>query len=148
MLVIVYLLKGDKMENKTINIAAVTDDGLSISQHFGRAAFYEVLFVENGKVVKRERREKLGHNNFAQEEHNHHSGEQHGLDEHSHSKHVSMADAINDCQILLARGMGNGAYQSMLQLNIKPVVTDIKNIDEAVQAFINGSIIDHTEKLH
>ena len=135
------------MENKTINIATVTDDGLTISQHFGRAAYYEVLFVENGKVVKRERREKLGHNNFAHEEH-HHSDGQHGLDESSHNKHISMADAINDCQILLARGMGNGAYQSMLQLNIKPIVTDIKNIDEAVQAFINGSIIDHTEKLH
>ncbi len=135
------------MENKTINIAAVTDDGLTISQHFGRAAYYEVLFVENGNVVKRERREKLGHNNFAQEKH-HHSDGQHGLDEHSHSKHISMAEVINDCQILLARGMGNGAYQSMLQLNIKPIVTDIKNIDEAVQAVINGSIIDHTEKLH
>jgi predicted Fe-Mo cluster-binding NifX family protein len=135
------------MENKTINIAAVTDDGVTISQHFGRAAYYEVLFVENGNVVKRERREKLGHHNFAREEH-HHSDGQHGLDEHSHSKHVSMAEAIKDCQILLARGMGNGAYQSMLQLNIKPVVTDIKNIDEAVQAVINGSIVDHTEKLH
>ncbi|MCK7517641.1 MAG: hypothetical protein MZV64_07950 [Ignavibacteriales bacterium] len=64
------------MESTTINIAAVTDDGTTISQHFGRAKFYEVLFVENGKVVKRERREKLGHNNFAQEEHHHHSGEQ------------------------------------------------------------------------
>lgn len=136
------------MENKTINIAAVTDDGTTISQHFGRARFYEVLFVENGNVVKRERREKLGHHNFAQEEHHHQTGEQHGSDEHSHNKHVSMAEAIKDCNILLARGMGNGAYQSMLQLNIKPVVTDIKNINEAVQAVINGSIIDHTEKLH
>ena len=136
------------MESTTINIAAVTDDGTTISQHFGRAKFYEVLFVENGKVIKSERREKLGHNNFAQEEHHHHSGEQHGQDQHSHNKHVSMAEAIKECQILLARGMGNGAYQSMIQLNIKPVVTDIKNIDDAVQAVINGSIIDHTEKLH
>jgi predicted Fe-Mo cluster-binding NifX family protein len=136
------------MESTTINIAAVTDDGTTISQHFGRAKYYEVLFVENGKVVKRERREKLGHNNFAQEEHHHHSGEQHGQDQHSHNKHVSMAEAIKECQILLARGMGNGAYHSMIQLNIKPVVTDIKNIDDAVQAVINGSIIDHTEKLH
>jgi len=136
------------MESTTINIAAVTDDGTTISQHFGRAKFYEVLFVENGKVIKRERREKLGHNNFAQEEHHHHSGEQHGQDQHSHNKHVSMAEAIKECQILLARGMGNGAYQSMIQLKIKPVVTDIKNIDDAVQAVINGSIIDHTEKLH
>ena len=136
------------MESTTINIAAVTDDGTTISQHFGRAKFYEVLFVENGKVVKRERCEKLGHNNFAQEEHHHHSDEQHGQDQHSHNKHVRMAEAIKECQILLARGMGNGAYQSMIQLNIKPVVTDIKNIDDAVQAVINGSIIDHTEKLH
>jgi len=135
------------MENKTINIAAVTDDGVTISQHFGRAKFYEVLTVENGKVVKRERREKLGHHNFAHGEH-HHSDDQHGFDKHSHSKHVSMAEAIQDCQILLACGMGNGAYQSMLQLNIKPIVTDIKNIDEAVQAVIDGSIIDHTDKLH
>jgi len=135
------------MENTTINIAAVTDDGTTISQHFGRAKFYEVLIVENGKIVKREHREKMGHQNFAQEEHLHSDG-QHGLDEHSHSKHVSMTEAIKDCQILLARGMGNGAYQSMIQLNIKPVVTDIKNIDDAVQAVINGSIIDHTEKLH
>ena len=135
------------MENTTINIAAVTDDGTTISQHFGRAKFYEVLIVENGKIVKREHREKMGHQNFAQEEHLHSDG-QHGLDEHSHSKHVSMTEAIKDCQILLARGMGNGAYQSMIQLNIKPVVTDIKNIDDAVQAVIDGSIIDHTEKLH
>ena len=135
------------MENTTINIALVTDDGLTISQHFGRAKFYEVLFIENGKVIKRERREKLGHNNFAQEEHQHHS-EHHGQDEHSHNKHVSMAEAIKDCQVLLARGMGNGAYQSMLQLDIKPIVTDIKNIDDAVQSVTKGSIIDHTEKLH
>ncbi len=135
------------MENKNINIAVVTDDGLTISQHFGRAKFYEVLFVENGIVVKRERREKIGHHNFAHEEH-HHSGTQHGLDESSHNKHISMAEAIKDCQILLARGMGNGAYQSMLQLHIKPVVTDITTIDEAVQAVIAGTILDHTEKLH
>ncbi|HCY77126.1 MAG TPA: dinitrogenase iron-molybdenum cofactor biosynthesis protein [Ignavibacteriales bacterium] len=134
------------MESTTINIAAVTDDGTTISQHFGRAKFYEVLFVENGKVVKRERREKLGHNNFANEEHHH--DEHHGSDGHSHSKHVSMAEAIKDCQVLLARGMGNGAYQSLLQLNIRPILTDIKNIDDAIKSVIDGSIVDHIEKLH
>ena len=133
------------MEN--YKVAAVTDDGITISQHFGRAMYYEVLSIENSKVVKRERREKMGHHNFAQEEPAHSNG-QHGFDESSHNKHVSMADAIKDCKILLARGMGAGAYQSMLQLNIKPVVTDIRTIDDAVKAIINGTIIDHTEKLH
>ncbi|MGK9476399.1 NifB/NifX family molybdenum-iron cluster-binding protein [Melioribacter sp. OK-6-Me] len=136
------------MKNQNINIAAVTDDGVTISQHFGRARFYEVLFIENGKVIKRERREKLDHHNFAREAHHHRANELHGMDEHSHNKHVSMAEAIKDCQILLARGMRTGAYQSLIQLNIRPIVTDIKNIDEAVQAVLNNTIIDHTEKLH
>ena len=132
------------------NVAAVTDDGTTISQHFGRAKYFEVLFVENGKVVKKERREKLGHHNFAQhdEHHNHDSNGQHGFDSSSHNKHLGMAEAIKDCRFLLARGMGAGAYQSMMQLNIKPIVTEIRTIDEAVQKVIDGTIVDHTEKLH
>ncbi|NWF90844.1 MAG: dinitrogenase iron-molybdenum cofactor biosynthesis protein [Ignavibacteriaceae bacterium] len=133
----------------SLNIAVVTDDGITISQHFGRAKYYEVVFVEDGKVTKKERRNKLGHHNFAHEDHhNHHSQEGHGLDSSSHNKHVSMAEAIKDCSYVLARGMGAGAYQSMMQLNIKPIVTDIRSIDDAVQKVIDGTIIDHTEKLH
>ena len=37
---------------------------------------------------------------------------------------------------------------SLKAANIKPVITNILNIDEAVQAFINGTIVDHTERLH
>jgi len=59
-----------------------------------------------------------------------------------------MAAAIADCDILLARGMGAGAYESMKQANIRPVVTDVANIDEAVQSFMAGSLEDHVEKLH
>ena len=130
-------------------LAAVTDDGITISQHFGRAKYYEVIFVENNKVVKKERREKMGHHNFANAEHHHHdhNGE-HGLDESSHDKHVSMADTIKDCSILLARGMGYGAFQSLAQLDLKAILTDIKNIDDAVQSVIDGTIVNHTEKLH
>jgi predicted Fe-Mo cluster-binding NifX family protein len=141
------IAKGKTVES--LNIAAVTDDGSTISQHFGRAKYYEVVFIEDGKVVKKERRDKLGHHNFAHEEHhNHDSNGQHGFDETSHNKHVSMAEAVKDCSIVLARGMGAGAYHSMMQLNIRPIVTDIRTIDEAVQAYISGTIINHIEKLH
>ena len=136
---------------KEINmkIAAITDDGQTISQHFGRAPYYLVLTIEEGKVVQREMREKMGHSHFAEQ---HSSGESsgqgHGMDTASHNKHVSMATVIADCKALLCGGMGMGAYESMRQLNIQPVVTDISNIDEAVQAFIDGKLIDHTELLH
>jgi hypothetical protein len=36
----------------------------------------------------------------------------------------------------------------MRSLNIRPILTDIADIEEAVKAYINGSITDHTERLH
>ena len=52
-------------------------------------------------------------------------GQPHGMDAASHDKHLQMADAIADCEALLCRGMGMGAYQSMQTRGIRPVVTDI-----------------------
>lgn len=136
---------------KEINmkVAAITDDGKTISQHFGRAPYYLVVTIEEGKIVNREMREKLGHNQFHDQAHAEEShGLSHGLDAGSHHKHASMAQAIADCKALLCGGMGMGAYESMRQLNIQPVVTDLSDIDSAVQAFIDGKLVDHTELLH
>ena len=132
-----------------MKIAVITDDGKTISQHFGRAPFYQVFTIEEGKITNREMRDKLGHNQFGSESHGNHSHDAgHGNDSHTHSKHVSMAEAIADCEALLCGGMGMGAYESMRELNIKPVVTDLNDIDTAVQAYIDGKLIDHTELLH
>jgi predicted Fe-Mo cluster-binding NifX family protein len=131
-----------------MKIAAITDDGTTISQHFGRAPYYMVLSIEDGKIAGCEMRDKLGHKNFSGEHNEEHHGETHGLDAASHNRHAQMADAISDCQVLLCGGMGMGAYQSMLQLNIKPIVTDIRNIEAAAQAYLAGSIVDQTDRLH
>jgi predicted Fe-Mo cluster-binding NifX family protein len=132
-----------------MKIAVITDDGKTISQHFGRALYYMVLTIEEGRIVHREMRHKIGHSHFSAQ---HQSGEPHaaghGMDVDSHNKHVSMAETIADCKVLLCGGMGMGAYESMRRLNIQPVVTDVHDIDAAVQAFIDGKLIDHTELLH
>lgn len=136
-------------EEITMKIAAITDDGKTISQHFGRAPFYLVLTIEDGKVINRETRERMGHTHHPSKSHGDDSGSAgHGMDAESHNKHVSMADVISDCEVLLCGGMGMGAYESMRQLNIQPVVTDIRDIDLAVQAYIDGKLVDHTELLH
>ncbi|WP_304226504.1 NifB/NifX family molybdenum-iron cluster-binding protein [Gracilinema caldarium] len=138
-----------------MKIAFVTDDGKTISKHFGRARFYEVITVENGQVVGREQREKLGHAHFAgthdhhHEHHDHHGhGGGHGFDTTSQERHNRMAQAIVDCQYLVAGGMGAGAYASLQQAGITPIVTDYSHIDEAVQAHIAGNLKNHTEYLH
>ena len=134
-----------------MKIAAVSEDGVTISQHFGRAPFYVVVTVEGGRIVSREQRDKLGHAHFANEPHAEaHGGDphRHGFDPAAQNRHAQMAAAIADCEVLLARGMGAGAYQSLAQAGIRPIVTDIATIDEAVQAFLAGNIADHTERLH
>jgi transcriptional regulator with XRE-family HTH domain/predicted Fe-Mo cluster-binding NifX family protein len=133
----------------TMKIAAITNDGKTISQHFGRAPYYLVLTIEEGKIVNRETRNKMGHNQFSAQPHEEElHGAGHGTDPASHDKHVSMAETIADCKALLCGGMGMGAYESMRHLNIQPVVTDLRDIEAAVQAFIDGKLIDHTELLH
>jgi len=132
-----------------MKIAAITDDGKFISQHFGRAPYYLVLTIENEQIVNRELRAKLGHAHFANEPHEEDKpGQPHGFGPSAQDRHGRMAKAIADCQALLCRGMGAGAYESMRARNIQPVVTDISSIDEAARAFIEGRIVDRTDRLH
>jgi predicted Fe-Mo cluster-binding NifX family protein len=132
-----------------MKIALITDDGNLISQHFGRAPYYLVVTIEDGQVMQREMRDKLGHNHFANQEHGeHHAHERHGFDAASHNRHSSMAQAIADCEAIICGGMGAGAYESMRQLNIRPVVTEMRQIDDAIQAYLSGNLQDRTELLH
>jgi len=132
-----------------MKIAAITEDGKPISQHFGRAPHYLVLTVEEGRIVNRDLREKLGHVHFANEPHEPGPpGQPHGTDPAAQSRHVRMAESIADCEALLCGGMGMGAYQSMQERGIRPVVTDIESIDEAAMAYIEGRIVDQVDRLH
>ncbi|MCX6382963.1 MAG: NifB/NifX family molybdenum-iron cluster-binding protein [Actinobacteria bacterium] len=133
-----------------MKIAFVSEDGNTISQHFGRAPFYIILTIENGKIIAREKRDKIGHNQFIGNLTESHDGDArgHGYGADAQDKHSRMAATIADCEVLVAGGMGSGAYESMKQAGIKPIITDMINIDEAAQAYIDNRLKDHTEMLH
>ena len=130
-----------------MKVACVSDDLQTISAHFGRAQHYVVVTIADGKIVKREARDKLGHSHFVGQESHAHDA-QHGMDPASHQRHTSMAEAIRDCEALLAGGMGRGAYMSLERLGIKAVVTDETDIDAAVLAYAEGRIQNRTDRLH
>jgi predicted Fe-Mo cluster-binding NifX family protein len=44
--------------------------------------------------------------------------------------------------------MGAGAYQSMQQAGIRPILTDQENVDEAALAAAEGTLEDHSDWLH
>jgi len=132
-----------------MKIAVISDDGATISQHFGRASLYVVATVENGKVVNKENRNKMGHQHFASMPHAEPApGQPHGYDADSQSKHAQMAQNIDDCQVLLAGGMGWGAYDSLKSRGIEVIITDVSDIDEAVKIYLEGKLPNLMEKLH
>ena len=110
------------------------------------------LQLRTEKLSNKRKRDKLGHSHFASEPHAQElhgaNAKGHGFDAASQSKHQRMALAITDCEVLMARGMGAGAYESLHSANIQPIITDKENIDDAVRAYLEGNLTDHTELLH
>lgn len=132
-----------------MKIAAISEDGATISQYFGRAPLYVVVTVEDGKIVSQEKRNKAGHHTFTDSQHHENApGEKHGYDAGAQSRHAQMAQSIDDCQVLLAGVMGWGAYESLKSRNIETVVTDVNDIDEAVKLYLQGKLPNLMERLH
>ena len=132
-----------------MKIAFITQDGKTISKHFGRAPYYLVVTVEAGREVSREMRDKLSHTHFAGEPHEEAGGHQarHGFSPQEQNRHFQMANAIADCETLVCGGMGSGAHHSLNERGIKPVLTDIDLIDDALKACIDGRLVDRAADL-
>lgn len=118
-----------------MKIAVGSEDGTTITQHLGRAPLYVVFTVEDGKIVSKETRDKKSYKPPDPSR-----GETCGPDGCPHPGHESMADIISDCQVLLTGGIGWGAYQTMQDRGIDPVVTEATDIDEAVQLYLEGKL--------
>ena len=89
-----------------VKIAFASDDGRTISSHFGHCAFFIVVTVENGKQQGKEVRPL-------------HSSEQgHGGACLCHGGGA----VLDDCDAAVSLGMGQGAAQHLIAAGIKPVV--------------------------
>jgi predicted Fe-Mo cluster-binding NifX family protein len=132
-----------------MKIAVISDDGETISEHFGRAPYYVVLTVEDGQIMATETRSKAGHGVFVgQDRPGLDARGRHGYGGTSEAKHQSMAGTIADCQALIAGGMGWGAFESLHSYGIEPVVTDVRDIHEAAVRYAQGDLPNLMERLH
>lgn len=133
-----------------MKIAVVTDDEKTISAHFGKAKKYIVFTVESGQVVEEEILAKPKHKHDAG-----HGGNQHQLIEIQEpgqlapsQKHGDHFVLIESADVILARGMGQGAFTKLNKRDIQVILTDIKMIDDAVNAVIDHTIIHNAKRLH
>jgi predicted Fe-Mo cluster-binding NifX family protein len=96
-----------------------------------------------------------GHETFPKASHNVSTNEPHAEPGFAHGQgsaeenlHTRMFAPILDCQVVLAGGMGQGAYNGLKQAGVKPVLTDMRGIEQAVKAYLDGTLTDHPELLH
>jgi predicted Fe-Mo cluster-binding NifX family protein len=112
-------------------------DGVIVSQHFGQARYYAVLTVEEQRVLGREMLDR-GDTLLAVAEHQARQGltgeiDCHGAGTAAVAAHLHMVQPIQDCQVLLARGMSWSAHECLLGASIRPILTDITSLDQAVR---------------
>ena len=129
-----------------MKIAIVTDDGQSISAHFGRARAYAVLTVRDGVVVERELRPKSAPHLDPQNGHDD-SDSSHDSPA-AHARHDQMIAPISDCACLIAGGMGRGAFDRITAAGIRAIITDLREPDEAAIACAEGRIENLVDRLH
>lgn len=130
-----------------MKIAIATQDGRTVSQHFGRAPYYAVLTVEDNVIVNRELRPKVAPHVTEGPSDEHSTSGRHGTDPAAQPRHDAMAQAIADCSVLIAGGMGQGAYDRFASLGLRPLVTEIESVDAAALACARGELADRLERL-
>ena len=129
----VYAKEGYSM---AIKIAVPTDDGVTISHHFGQAKQFKVCTIENNQVVDTELREKASH--------------LHG--DHSHADGIHpgqlMVTLISDCSVLLSGGMGTPAFNKARAAGLEVVLTAVHSIDDAITAYLAGTLKNDPGLIH
>ena len=117
-----------------MKIAVATEDGKTISAHFGRAPYYAVVDVTDGQMVEQEVRAKAHHDN----------GHPHGPGQ----THADMFASISDCQVLVVGGMGAPAHQAALAHGLQVIATGQRDIAAAIQAYLAGTLEENPLLIH
>jgi len=117
-----------------MKIAVATEDGKSISRHFGRTRSFLVFEVVDQQIIDRAVREN-SHTAYAR-------GECHEETQHNHHHgHGEIVAALRDCEAVLCLGMGWRAAADLTQNGIRPfVLAGEMSPEEAVRAYLAGSL--------
>ncbi len=120
-------------------IAFPTEDGETISPHLGRAPFFLVASIDDSGSIKFENRDKAFHGDEAKHAAHEHTGE---------GMHGRMFGAISDCQVLIAGGMGEPAYEQALASGLEVFLPGEKNIRRALEDYQAGSLTSDIRRIH
>ncbi len=120
-----------------MKVAVASQDGITVSQHFGRSKCFIVFDVENGEILDSQVRADT----FSV----HAAGEceaERGLGSNGAKvEHTDMVKTLQDCHVVLCRGMGWRAAEELVRRGINPmVIRGELSPQEAVQHYLDGKL--------
>ena len=134
----------------TTKIAIPTNNGKTISAHFGQARAFLIITLDNGEIIEQELRELP---ESGEDEHHHHH--HHHDHEHSHQHgmggnraHMAKFNYLHDCQILIGGGMGQPAVQRLNSMGIQVALTDHKKIEDLLEEIKTGQVKHNPRRIH
>lgn len=118
-----------------MRIAVPTNDGTTISPHFGRSAGFLVFEVGERRIQSREIRKNQFQHSHAQGTCGESSG---GSEPHNHAGILS---TLTGCDVVICAGMGARAADALKSVGITDVVFALPGLaEDTVIAYLNGSL--------
>ncbi|MBU0519286.1 iron-molybdenum cofactor biosynthesis protein [bacterium] len=118
-----------------MRIAIPSDDGIHLAAHTGRTSGFKIYDIEDQKAVVVEYRT----NQFT----GHAQGKCDGTQEqgnHHHHSHDSLLGALDDCNVMIARGMGPRLVTDLASRNIQVMFCDLDQVDEIAELLAQGKL--------
>jgi len=109
-------------QEAVMKIAVTSQNRKSITEHAGRCRKFWVFVAENNKIVDRELLELPKEQAF-----------------HESSPHDP--HPLDDIDVLIAGGLGQGLVMRLAQKGIKGLVTKESDQEKAVLLYLNGSLV-------
>lgn len=125
-----------------MKIAFASDNGRNISAHFGRAEFYVIVEIGDG----REQTRRLVSKESTSCNCSHEEGHAHST--HEDGKHKAIFEPIKDCQVLIAGGMGRGAFLRLQKMGLQAMLTAHEAIEDALADFMAGRLTHFPNRIH
>jgi predicted Fe-Mo cluster-binding NifX family protein len=128
-----------------MKIAVATEDGNSISAHFGRSPYFAIYDVQDGEIANKEMRENIFTGHFRR------AGRGHRTHRHGHGAgdtdaHRSVWEGLRDCSVVISHGMGRKAWEDLRARDIEMIVTDETDVEQAVRLYLAGEMKDRIEE--
>ena len=117
-----------------MKIAVPTNDGVSISTHFGRSSAFLIFETENGQIQSTESKENGTTHARAQGACDHHAAEP------AHDHHAGILAALAGCEMVICAGMGQRAADALKGRGIQILFTSIPSAVAAVSAHLAGKL--------